>query len=233
MNPIILDIEDKEFVVQLEYKIKPYLETFYPNYKLAYKDYFEDEQDWDELINRVVGVPLKTLERCNPQHKKQIIYILSSIRTFPSTIKTIDLKTLTFGNFIDLDVYFFNNPLKYYDDILKIITPNEDIDKLYVWDMFKAFNNFMEFRLWIYKQYKGLFGWNEAEDRDESGDLRYSNVSEIAGSWFNIVCVLANEDINKIDETTNQPLIKVLNFLSRKKDKDLEQLKIMKKHKVL
>jgi hypothetical protein len=38
MNPIILDIEDKEFVVQLEYKIKPYLETFYPNYKLAYKD---------------------------------------------------------------------------------------------------------------------------------------------------------------------------------------------------
>jgi hypothetical protein len=233
MNKLILDVLDQSYKINLDWKIKDYLETFYPNYKLAYVDYFQKQDDWDEIIRRVVGIPLHILERCKPEHKEQIIAILSNIKSIPSNIKTIDLKTLTFGNFIDLDVYFFNNPLKYWDDILKILAPHKDPNELYIWDLFRVFNQFLEYRLWIYKQYKGLFGWDEKEERDEDGELKYTNISEIAGSWFNIVCVLSGEDINKIDETTNQPLIKVLNFLSRKKDKDLQDMKLIKKQRII
>jgi hypothetical protein len=233
MNEIVLEIEKKEYTLKLEWTIKEYLDCFIPNYKITYQDLFKDEEEWNGIINRALNIPIETLERCNPDHKSQVIYMLDSVKLFESNIKTIDMKQMSFGNFVDLDVYFYNNPLKYYEDILDILTPNVDKDKLMIWDLMKVFNLFLEFRLWLYKQYKGLFGWEEKTDRNEDDELSPKNVSEIAGAWFNVICILSNEDVNKIDETTNQPIMKVLNFLARKKDKDNKELQEMRKNKLI
>jgi hypothetical protein len=233
MNDIIIEIEGNEWRLKLDWTIEEYLDTFIPNYKLTYQDLFKDPENWNVLINKAIGIPIELLERCNPDHKAQIIIMLDSVKLFESDIKTIDMKQMSFGNFVDLDVYFYNNPLKYYKEILDVLTPNVDVKELKIWDLMKVFNLFLEFRLWLYKQYKGLFGWEEKTDRDEDGQLQPKNISEIAGAWFNVICVLSNEDINKIDETTNQPIMKVLNFLARKKDKDNKELQEMRKNKLI
>lgn len=233
MKDIILEIEGTEYKLKLDWTIKEYLEAFIPNWNITYQDLFLDETEWDELIHRGLNIPLDVLQRCNPDHKEQVIWMLDSVKLFESDIKTIDMKQMTFGNFVDLDVYFFNNPLKYYKEILHILTPNADIDELMIWDLMKVFNLFLEFRLWLYKQYKGLFGWEEKTDRDDDGLLKPKNITEIAGAWFNVICILSNEDINKIDETTSQPIMKVLNFLARKKEKDTKEMMELRKNKLI
>lgn len=233
MNGLILEIEGNEYKLKLEWTIKEYLNVFMPNYNITHQDLFADESEWNNLIWRAVNIPLDLLERCNPTHKQQLVWMLDSIKTFESDITTIELKEMSFGNFVDLDVYFFNNPYKYYKEILQILTPTADIDNLMIWDLTKVFNLFLEFRLWLYKQYKGLFGWEEKTDRDEDGQLKTKNITEIAGAWFDVVCRLSNEDINKIDETTSQPILKVLNFLARKKEKDTKEMMEMRKNKLL
>jgi hypothetical protein len=233
MKDIILEIEGVEYKLKLYWTIEEYLDCFVPNYKITYQDLFADEDNWDELIHKAIGVPLEVLSRCKKGDKSRVIYMLDSVKMFESEIKTIDMKQMTFGNFVDLDVYFYNNPLKYWNEILDILCPNVDKVNLYIWDLMRVFNLFLEFRLWLYKQYKGLFGWNEKTDRNEDGELSPKNVSEIAGAWFNVICILSNEDINKIDETTNQPIMKVLNFLARKKDKENKELMDMRKNKLI
>lgn len=229
---ILIDINDRTYKLNLNWTIDDYLQMFYKNPELSYQDYLTDEEDFDYIINKSVGIPLSVLENCSPKDKHKIINILSSIRLFDSELKTIDLKELTFGNFVDLDIYFFNNPLKYYKDILNILSPGWLEYEMKIHDLFKVFNNFLEYRLWLYKQYKNLFDWNEKTERDDVGQLKYTNITEIAGNWFDTICSLSNDDINKIDETTNQPLIKVLNFLARKKVKILEQQQEMRKNKL-
>jgi hypothetical protein len=232
MQNIILEIEGTEYKLKLDWTIQEYLDCFIPDYKLTYQDLLKDETKWDELIHKAVNIPLDVLEKCNPEHKTYVIIMLDNIKLFDSNIRTIDMKQMTFGNFVDLDVYFFNNPLKYWREILDILTPKADKDSLYINDLMKVFNLFLEFRLWLYKQYKGLFGWSEKTDRDEDGLLSPNNITEIAGAWFNVICVLSNEDINKIDETTKQPILKVLNFLARKKDKENKEMREMRKNKL-
>lgn len=233
MDEIVLEIEGAEYKLKLEWSIQDYLNCFVPNYNITYQDLFNDEENWDELISKALDIPLEVLSRCKINDKERVIIILDSVKLFDSNITTIDMKQMSFGNFVDLDVYFYNNPLKYWREILDILTPTADKDSLLIQDLMRVFNLFLEFRLWLYKQYKGLFGWNEKTDRNDDGELSPKNVSEIAGAWFNVICVLSNEDINKIDETTNQPIIKVLNFLSRKKEMDNKQMVEMRKNKLI
>lgn len=229
---ILIDVNDRTYKFKLNWTIDDYLEMFYKNPELSYQDYLSDAEDFDYIINKSVGIPLSVLENCTQNDKLRIVNLLGSVRFFDTDIRTIDMKELTFGDFVDLDIYFFNNPLKYYKDILGILSPGYKEYELHIQDLFKVFNNFLEYRLWLYKQYKNLFGWKEKTDRDETGQLKFTNISEIAGNWFDVICTLSNDDINKIDETTKQPLIKVLNFLARKKVKMMEQQEEMRKNKL-
>ena len=232
MSKIYIDILDDTYELPLLWKVEDYLRTFFVNYKLSTLDYFQNTEDWKPLISKVLGLDDDVLDRCNPEGIYHLVEIMKNIKLTTSLAKRMNFNNLTFGNFIDLDVYFFNNPLKYWRDILTILAPNENLDELYIHDLYSIYNSFLEWRLWLYKQYKGLFGWEEKDDRDENGDLLNTNITQIAGHWFNIVCVLSGEDVNKIDETTNQPLFKILNFLSRKKDRDQEELRLLKKTKI-
>jgi hypothetical protein len=59
----------------------------------------------------------------------------------------------------------------------------------------------------------------QSEDDDED-DLSFREVSSFNKfwGWFGTLVTLANEDITKIDEITQYPLIFVLNYLSYSKD---------------
>ncbi len=58
---------------------------------------------------------------------------------------------------------------------------------------------------------------SEDDDEDDLSVREVSSFNKFWG-WFGTLVTLANEDITKIDEITQYPLIFVLNYLSYSKD---------------
>jgi hypothetical protein len=58
---------------------------------------------------------------------------------------------------------------------------------------------------------------NEDDDEDDLSAREISSFTRFWG-WFGCLITLSNEDITKIDEITQYPLIFVLNYLSYMKD---------------
>ena len=46
---------------------------------------------------------------------------------------------------------------------------------------------------------------------------------QLARSWYRVIVSLANNDLLNIDQVTDQPLKKVLNFMALQKEKALEE----------
>jgi hypothetical protein len=68
-----------------------------------------------------------------------------------------------------------------------------------------------------------LFGLNEKLTIDELEDVDDTDRQHNARSWYKIIVGLANGDLLKIDEVTQQPLKKTLNFMSLQKEQQLEE----------
>jgi hypothetical protein len=58
---------------------------------------------------------------------------------------------------------------------------------------------------------------NEDDGEDDLGTREANSFSKFWG-WFGTLISLANEDITKVDEITQYPLIYVLNYMSYMKD---------------
>ena len=74
----------------------------------------------------------------------------------------------------------------------------------------------------MYRSYSVLFGLNEPKDVEEESDQTHDKL-QVARTWYEILVTLANEDLLKIDAVAEQPYKKVLNFMARQKQKQLEE----------
>jgi hypothetical protein len=69
-----------------------------------------------------------------------------------------------------------------------------------------------------------LFGINSnGEQEVDEDDLDAFDPKKIAKGWYKVLIDLADNDIQKIDYVTEQPLKKVLNFMAHRKEKQLEE----------
>ena len=85
-----------------------------------------------------------------------------------------------------------------------------------------AIERFAHFRTYTYRQYKTLFGLTDKE-LDEAEQKADIDKMQVARSWYKVIVSLANDNILNIDEVTEQPLKKVLNFMALQKEKVLEE----------
>ncbi len=144
--------------------------------------------------------------------------------------KLKDFTQLTFGEFVDLDVYLVLGPEKNLDEILKLICvkPPKYIDEA-LW----AIEQYANFRMSTYRQYAGLFGLNDKDEQEDVDEESFEPM-KIAKNWYKVIVDLAHEDITKLDDITDQPLKKTFNFMSLQKEKAIEenmkQLKQKRKH---
>ena len=71
---------------------------------------------------------------------------------------------------------------------------------------------------------------------DEEEDLENIDPNKIAKGWYRIIADLADNDVLKMDAVTDEPLKKILNFMSLRKELQLEenfkQLQQKRKHDV-
>lgn len=207
-------IEEKQYEIPERFSVSQWKEII--------KWDFEHKPHWPRILASATGAPLESLILVEEGSLELgIVFIASVINARQETsIKNFD--TITFGEWIDLDIYLNYGADKHIEEILQILSPETKWANEALW----VIEKYSTWRLFIYKQYTRLFGLDEPES-DYEGPK-----TDIAKSWYNVIISLANEDLLNIDAVTEQPLRKAFNFMAWKKEKQLEeQQRILKERR--
>lgn len=183
--------------------------------------------DWEnpvyypKIVSQLTGIPLPLMKSVNEDGLVLAISLIvhsMNVRT-PVNMKPLD--SLTFGEFIDLDVWVNLGVDKHLAEIAQILCPDAQWADEAMW----AVEEFNKFRMFTFRQYKILFGITDKdleEAKDKLGPKRFDPM-QLARSWYRVIVGIAGEDILKIDRVTDEPLKKVLNFMALQKEKQLEE----------
>lgn len=198
-------IQDKEYQIAERFTIQ--------QWKDIVKWDFEHKPHWPRILSAATGAPLEYLEEVVEESLELGIVFIATVINQRRETKIKDFNTITFGEWIDLDIYLNYGADKHIDDILGMLSPYTKFADEALWVIEKYSN----WRLFIYKQYSKLFGLDEPSEGSEG------QKTDIAKSWYEVIISLANEDLLNIDAVTEQPLKKALNFMAWKKAKMLEE----------
>ena len=198
-------IADKEYKIAERFTVS--------QWKDIIKWDFEYKPHWPRILSTATGAPLEYLEQTVEESLELGIVFIATVINQRKETKIKDFNTITFGEWIDLDIYLNWGADKHIDEILQLLSPDTTMADEALW----VIEKYSTWRLFIYKQYTKLFGLDEIS---EGGD---GQTGDIAKSWYEVIISLANEDILNIDAVTEQPLKKALNFMAYKKEKQLEE----------
>jgi hypothetical protein len=175
---------------------------------------FDHLKSWPIIIQRYTKcTEEESLMLPMPQRQLAMSLIISQInRREPTDIKP--LSELTFGQFIDLDVYINLSVDKHLDKISDLLG-TQTIAAKALWQV----DQFIAYRTYILRQYKVLFGLDEEDFEIDEDDQAEWDPMSLARNWYKVIVALAGDDILNIDSVTDQPLIKVLNFMALQKEK--------------
>ena len=147
-----------------------------------------------------------------------------TIQTEVKEGKLIDFSAMSFGTFIDLEVYLEDYYGKY-PEIVKTLYNIESIDGVTINQVYAGVESYLTWRNWLYRQYKNLFNYDDVDKEDiEIQQQKKSNVY----LWYDLVMTLANNEFKNQDYVLEKPVIECLNWLAWNKDrllKEAEQLK--------
>ena len=200
-------IDEKQFKIPERFTIQQWKELMKWDY--------ERTAHWPRIIHEATGAPIEYLNQvAEDSLELGIIFIATNIGK-RKECKIKDFTTISFGEWVDLDVYLNMGIDKHITEILQILEVNtKQVDEA-LW----VIEKYSEWRLFIYKQYSKLFGLDEPTGEATEGQ----SPQEVARAWYKIIVNLAGDDLLKIDAVTDEPLKKVFNFMALKKEKQLEE----------
>ncbi len=133
-------------------------------------------------------------------------------------IKTKDFTKMSFGEFIDLDVYLDMGINKSMDKICELVFDDYN-DETLICQISDGISRVIGYRTYLFNQYSGLFSAPQIEEDEPK--IKPSLVK----SWYSVTASLVEEDITKFDEILAYPVIKVFNFMSYRKEQTIKKLK--------
>ena len=204
-----ININDKSYAIPQRLTIDHY------NSLLSYD--WEDPKYYPMIVSQLVDAPLPLLAKADPKTLALGIVFAVKAMNERKEAEMLNLDEITFGQFIDLDVYLTLGIEKHFKDIAKILCPSSNFSDVVMW----AIEKYVAFRTYTYRQYKILFGLTDNDIYDAEPDE--IKKTQIAKSWYNIIVNIAKENILYIDQVTEQPLKKALNFMALQKEKAVEE----------
>jgi hypothetical protein len=207
-----IHIGGSEFEIPSEYTVDQWLNI----------QRFDVDNDmfWSRIISQACDMPLDEANKIPIETQQVAMGIIAMCLVPKGDVKIvvdrhslIDLQTMTFGQFIDLEVYLSRGIKKHLADIVNILYSCQDSEGMLVRDIWPAVDLWLNWRNDIYMSYKSLF---EIEDAvKEEITLEASDSSH---DWYSLVMILCDGKFMDIDAATDKPLIQALNFLAWKKD---------------
>jgi hypothetical protein len=181
---------------------------------------WEDPKYYPMIVSQLTGAPIKMLKAAGEEPLTLAIALIVHQMNQRTKGKMKDLTEITFGEFIDLDVWISLGVDKHLQDMANILCPKAKWADEAMW----AVDEFSKFRMFTFRQYQALFGVRDKdfEEAKEKLDLR-PDPMQTARSWYKVIVSLAQEDLLKIDKVTEEPLKKALNFMALQKEKALEE----------
>jgi hypothetical protein len=178
---------------------------------------FTSESEHAKILSYLTGAPLEYLQEAESETLVLAIAFVVQMLNKRTPIKGKSFEDITFGEFIDLDIYLNMGVHRYWKEVLQILDVE---DKGSEYSLF-AIEQYNQYRTHIYRSYKKLF---EIEDHqfDEEAEKSF-DPQQVARNWYKIIVGLANDDLLRIDEVTDQPLKKALNFMAYQKEKQIEE----------
>jgi len=197
-------------------------------WKAVVKLDLEDPKSWPIILGTALGCRPTKFWNCREDSlilgASLVLHEMSKRRA----LKHIDFTTITIGEFIDLDIWLVGGAEKHIDEILGILAggPIKYIDEA-LW----IIDNYANFRVSTYRSYAGLFGINES-GLDGVDVEEYPDPKSVQTGWYRVLVDLADDDILRLDQITEQPLYKTLTFMSLRKERALkEQQQLNKKQR--
>lgn len=189
-------------------------------YSAALQFDWEDPKYYPKIVSELTDAPISQLAKAEEDSLVLAMSLLTHVMNQRTECNMKDLTELTFGEFIDLDVWISLGVTKHLQDMANILCPKAKWSDQAMW----AVDKFAEFRMYMYRQYKVLFDLTDKdlEEAKEKLEITIDPMS-IARSWYKVIVSLANEDILNIDRVTEEPLKKALNFMALQKEKALEE----------
>ena len=180
---------------------------------------WQDAKYYPLIVSKLTGAPAEQMSQAPEEALVLAMSLIIELMNRRSDIDMLDLSDITFGQFIDLDIWLTMGLDKNFKDICSILCPTAK----YSDQAMTAIDKFAEFRIFTYRQYKVLFGLSdyEIEDAIEKGDVPTDRL-HVARSWYRVIVTLAGDDLLNIDKVTDEPLRKALNFMSYQKERVLE-----------
>ena len=196
--------------------------------RLTVEQYYKAIQfDWEDpkyypmIIAQLTGAPLALLAKASDESLTLAIALIVKSMNDRRECTMIDLEGIAFGQFVDLDVYLALGLDKHFSDITAILAPGVEWADEAMW----AIDKYAAFRTFTYRQYKVLFGLTDKDltEAEAEGETEVKDKMQVARAWYKVIVSLAQDNILKLDEVTEQPLKKVLNFMSLQKEKVMEE----------
>lgn len=184
-----------------------------------YKLDINEEINWNRIIKMAVeDLDSSIIENMERDMKFMIISFIITNMNKRIESKLNDFDKLSFGEFIDLEVYLSLGYINYLSDIMKILSPYTKTGNGAMWVLEK----WLEWRNVVYRQYRGLF---EVDKEVDEKDLKYIEKDKmlVARTWYGTLVELSGEDILKMEEIENLPFRRAFNFMAYKKDKRKEE----------
>ena len=183
--------------------------------KLAQLDLGEPLQ-WPRALHLVTGAPMDQLVRADHKALELGMGFVLSTMSQRKRADHIDFTAITFGQWVDLDIWLVWGVPRHIEEIIGILSPQAQWADEALW----VIEEYSKWRLSIYKAYASLFGLNEPQG-DDPHDPK--DKMQIARGWYAVMVKLAQGDILKLDPVAEQPVKKALNMLAHQKQVEREE----------
>jgi hypothetical protein len=193
------------------------------DWQLLVKFDFTNEDHIPHVLSIVMDMPLKFAQLVPLDLQAIAMGFVIELANRRTQISCKNFEKLTFGEFVDLDVYLNVDIADHITDILNILVVDTD----WADEALFVVENYAKYRTYVYRQYKALFELDEQDFEAESEPI--VDRMSVARNWYKVIVQLADNDITKLDEVTSYPLKKVLNFMALqkeyRKEEEMERLK--------
>lgn len=179
------------------------------------------EMNWNKVIQITFNIPLEIVAQI-PDDTKELA--ISFIAAYIMQVRTdyvsnkMNLENLTFGQYIDLDVYYSDGLHQHLEKVINILFNIDEDD--YINEYWGGVLYYIKWRQNFIKNYQNLFSIDDEQEMPTKSEAP----NQVARSWYNTAMYLIEDDLLKLESLLNQSVVSVFNFMAYKKQKNLDEL---------
>lgn len=178
---------------------------------------FTNQAHWPWIVSTISSFDAREFDNADPDSMQLFIGFLIAACNKRTLKVQPDFNQLKFGQFVDLDCFLALGVEKNIAQILETL----GVDTPWADEALAVIDQYLKWRATIYKQYSQLFGLNNKDGLPN--DDEYYDPKEVARGWYMVIMELANNNILKMDEVTEEPLQKTLTFLQIQKELKIKE----------